>query len=68
MAISGAALSPQMGFRSGPVISFLLTLLNLRLNRWIPNPRYPSYSRVRRPWALYVLKEFFSLGDEGPRP
>ena len=31
MAISGAAVSPNMGYNSSPLITFLLTLFNVRL-------------------------------------
>ncbi|MBF0611612.1 MAG: hypothetical protein G8345_11060 [Magnetococcales bacterium] len=38
MAISGAAISPNMGtFTVGP-LSALMTLLNVRLGYWLPNP------------------------------
>jgi hypothetical protein len=38
MAISGAAVSPNMGYHSSPSIAFLLTLLNVRLGWWLGNP------------------------------
>lgn len=38
MATSGAALSSQMGFASKGLLAFVLTLMNLRLGRWFPNP------------------------------
>jgi hypothetical protein len=38
MAISGAAASPNMGFRSSPALSFLLTVFNVRLGWWLGNP------------------------------
>ena len=38
MAISGAAVSPNMGYHSSPSLSFLLTLLNVRLGWWLGNP------------------------------
>jgi hypothetical protein len=64
MAISGAAIASQMGHYSNPVLSFLLTLLNFRLNRWIPNPKNKPWANhlVFRPW--YMLKELFNLGSE----
>ncbi len=39
MAISGAAVSPNMGYNSSPLITFLLTLFNIRLGWWFGNPR-----------------------------
>ena len=38
MAISGAAVSPNMGYHSSALITFLLTLFNARLGWWLPNP------------------------------
>jgi hypothetical protein len=38
MAISGAAVSPNMGYHSSPSIALLLTLLNVRLGWWLGNP------------------------------
>lgn len=40
MAISGAAVSSNMGYHSSPSIAFLLTLLNVRLGWWLGNPRH----------------------------
>lgn len=39
MAISGAAVSPNMGYHSSPLVSVLLMLFNLRLGWWLGNPR-----------------------------
>jgi Patatin-like phospholipase len=38
MTISGAALSPNWGYHSSPVTAFLMTLFNVRLGAWLPNP------------------------------
>jgi hypothetical protein len=38
VAISGAAASPTWGFHTDPGVAFLLTLFNVRLGRWCPNP------------------------------
>lgn len=38
MAISGAAASPNMGYYSSPVVTFLMTLFNVRLGWWLGNP------------------------------
>jgi hypothetical protein len=37
-AISGAAVSPDMGYNSSPIVSMLLTLFNVRLGWWLGNP------------------------------
>ncbi len=39
MAISGAAVSPNMGFYSAPDLSFLMTLFDVRLGWWLANPK-----------------------------
>jgi predicted acylesterase/phospholipase RssA len=38
MAISGAGLAPNMGTETVRPLVFLFTLLNLRLDYWLPNP------------------------------
>jgi hypothetical protein len=38
MTISGAAVSPNWGYHSSPGTAFLMTLFNLRLGAWLPNP------------------------------
>ena len=38
MTISGAALSPNWGYHSSPITAFLMTLFNVRLGAWLPNP------------------------------
>jgi len=36
--ISGAAASPNMGYHSSLLVTFILTLLNVRLGAWLGNP------------------------------
>lgn len=38
MAISGAAVSPNMGYHSSSMVTFLLMLFNVRLGWWLGNP------------------------------
>jgi len=38
MSISGAAATPNMGYNSSPATAFLMTLFNVRLGAWLPNP------------------------------
>jgi 8-oxo-dGTP pyrophosphatase MutT (NUDIX family) len=38
MSISGAAASPNMGYHSSPVVSFLMALFNVRLGWWMRPP------------------------------
>jgi hypothetical protein len=39
MTISGAAASPAMGYHTSKAVAFAMTLLNVRLGWWLPNPR-----------------------------
>ena len=68
IAISGAAASPNMGYHSSPLVTFILTLLNVRLGAWLGNPGpagddtfqlgYPNLSV--RP----LIAEAFGLTDD----
>jgi hypothetical protein len=68
IAISGAAASPNMGYHSSPLVTFILTLLNVRLGAWLGNPGpagdktfqlgYPNFSV--RP----IISEAFGLTDD----
>lgn len=40
MAISGAAVNPNMGYHSSPAVTFLLTLFDARLGWWLRNPNH----------------------------
>ena len=66
-AISGAAVSPNMGFHSSPQTAFLLTLFNVRLGWWLGNPTKPnSYTKAGPTFALWWLaRELFGFVDEG---
>ncbi len=39
MAISGAAAAPNMGTETNRALVFIMTLLNIRLGYWLPNPK-----------------------------
>jgi hypothetical protein len=65
VAVSGAAVSPNSGFHTDPGVAFLLTLFNVRLGRWCPNPALPDMPRRSSPGfggALY-LNELFGAAD-----
>ena len=49
MTISGAALSPNMGYYSSSLTAFVMTLFNLRLGAWLPNPGMQDASLDDRP-------------------
>ena len=66
MAISGAAVSPNMGYHSSPLISLLLTFFNIRLGWWYGNPVDGETYRLEGPrWALESLMyKAFGLTSE----
>jgi hypothetical protein len=57
MAISGAAVSPNRGHSSSPILTFLMTLFNARLGWWLGNPKAWTYKLARPPSALQSLAE-----------
>jgi hypothetical protein len=66
MAISGAAVSPNMGYNTSPGVEFLMALFNVRLGWWLPNPRYNKrYWHSSPLFALYpYCMEMFGLTSE----
>ena len=64
MAISGAAVSPNMGYHSSPPLAFLLTVFNIRLGWWLGNPRGEE-NGPRRRWFPRLLPPPWKLA--GPR-
>jgi uncharacterized membrane protein len=70
MAISGAAVSPNMGYNSSPGVGFLMALFNVRLGWWIGNPRGDNlhYWRTKPRVALRpFFMEMFGLTSETER-
>lgn len=70
MAISGAAVSPSMGYNSSPGVAFLMALFNVRLGWWLANPRgdNPDFAKVKPPFALRpFFMEMFGLTSETER-
>jgi len=55
MAISGAAVNPNMGFHSSPATAFLLTIFNVRLGWWIGNPGSKEWRRSNPASGLVYL-------------
>ena len=57
LAVSGAAVSPNMGYHSSPAITALLTVFNLRLGAWFGNPAIPETRMNDNPtvgWELLM--------------
>jgi hypothetical protein len=70
MAISGAAVSPNMGYNTSPGVAFLMTLFNVRLGWWLGNPqsKNPYYWYTGPGFALRPLfMEMFGLTSEKER-
>jgi hypothetical protein len=65
LAISGAAVSPNWGYHSSPVVTFLLALFNVRLGWWLGNPGVAGNQVFRRRGPRFavgpLLKETFGL-------
>jgi hypothetical protein len=65
VAISGAAVSPNMGYHSSPAIGFLMALLNVRLGWWLGNPGQEGAATFRMEgpgFAIWpLLSETFGL-------
>lgn len=68
VAVSGAAVSPNMGYHSSPALSFLMTLFNVRLGRWFANPRRASWALPAPKFGVrYLLAELFGMSDANAR-
>ena len=48
ITLSGAAVSPAMGYHSRPATAFLMTLFNVRLGAWRPNPARASRDELKQ--------------------
>jgi hypothetical protein len=66
IAVSGAAASPNMGYHTSPAVAFLLTVFNVRLGWWFPNPvSTRTYLPASPLFSLrYQLLELFGVASE----
>ncbi len=65
VSVSGAAASPNMGYNTSPVVAYLLTMFNVRLGWWFPNPGRNRWFRPGLQFSLYYLTmELFGIADE----
>nr|SPS05806.1 putative Patatin [Candidatus Nitrotoga fabula] len=64
ISVSGAAASPNMGHHTSPLVAFMLTVFNVRLGWWFPNPL--KSCRSASPWfsLRYLVKELFGGADD----
>jgi hypothetical protein len=71
VAVSGAAVSPNMGYYSSPIVTFLMTLFNVRLGWWLgnPGPKGEDYYKLAYPKsAVYpIVAEALGLTDDQSR-
>lgn len=69
MAISGAAVSPNMGYHSSPAVTFLLTLFDARLGWWLANPSDKSRPAAdSTPFSLLrLIREMLGLTRDNDR-
>ena len=71
MAISGAAASPNMGKATVKPLVFVMAMLNIRLNYWLPNPgkfkdwpRWAPRNPMTRAGPFYLILEMFGWLNE----
>jgi hypothetical protein len=69
MAVSGAAVNPNMGHFSSPAVSFLMTIFNVRLGIWLGNPRHQNSWPISGPIAglAYLFFELFGMTNDQRR-
>lgn len=66
-AVSGAAIDPDTSATRLRPLSFLMSLLNVRLGVWLPNPRHEP-RRLRWPaWYQLMLREMLGVGLDEKR-
>lgn len=61
MTISGAAANSSMGCHSSPATALLLTMFNVRLGAWLPNPAWQpvSVTHLHRSGPGFALRPLF---------
>ncbi len=65
IAVSGAAASPNMGYHTSPVVAFLLTVFNVRLGWWFPNPDKKKTELSSPHFSLsYLFAELFGGAND----
>lgn len=63
MAISGAAIDPNMSFYQSPPLTALLTIFNARLGYWIARPRPTGWDAAGPRFGDLLLTEFLGRTD-----
>lgn len=68
VAVSGAALAPNMGTATNRALVFVMTLLNVRTGYWLPNPaKVISRFAFTGVGPVFMMRELFGLLDERSR-
>ena len=68
VSVSGAAASPNMGYHTSPVTAFMLTLFNVRLGWWFPNPSKVGSDAASPNFSLpYLMSELFGGANDQSR-
>ena len=68
MAVSGAAASAHMGTTTIRGLSFWLSLINIRLGYWLPNPgKLDSITRISAPQPWLLFKELAGSFNENDK-
>ncbi len=71
VALSGAAASPNMGYHSSPFVTFILTLLNVRLGGWLGNPGEAGNKTFQLGYPKFsigpIISEAFGLTKDTSR-
>jgi hypothetical protein len=69
VAISGAAVNPNMGYHASAPVAFLLTVFNVRLGWWMGNPRRRDTWEKSSPLfgLFYLLCDLFGVTDDTSR-
>jgi hypothetical protein len=68
LAVSGAAASPNQGYHSSPVVTFLMAFFNVRLGWWLGNPGRFGAGTYDQPGPRFsprpLISEAFGLTDD----
>ena len=73
VSISGAAVSPNMGYHTYAPLAFLMTVFNVRLGVWLANPRYSNDKYRQRPDGgpafslLYLINELLGTATDSSK-
>lgn len=66
LAISGAAVNPDMGYKTNRFLAFAMTILNMRLGYWATNPAARILPKLTW-WPWYHMAELISRTNTDKR-